>query len=243
MKKIAFFGLSLMLGIAACKKEAVTDFQQLEDEALATAIADDRGKQEIDPSTLPAEVLNYLDENHFDTYVDAAYFAEGKGYDIQLATEEHAYFNLSRRALVHRLNERLGPCGRLMGGRPIPVDSLRPAIVQYIETHYPDAQILRAKRQGPRVIVLLSGQTLLVFSADGVFEVDGQHWIDCRACSADGIDQIPATVLDQIQTRVSGAEIKRLCRRGDRIVIGLTANGQRHILVYDNNWNFLFAIP
>ncbi|MCC6462606.1 MAG: PepSY-like domain-containing protein [Saprospiraceae bacterium] len=243
MKKIAFFSLILALGMAACKKESVVDFQQLEDEALATAIADDRSKQEIDPSTLPAEVLNYLDENHFDTYIDAAYFAEGKGYDIQLATEEHAYFNLGRRALTHRLNERLGPCGRLMGGRPIPVDSLRPAIVQYIETHYPDADILRAKRQGPKVIVLLSGQILLVFSADGVFEVDSQHWVDCRACSTDAIDQIPANVVAEIENRIPGAEIKRLCRRGDRFVIGVTANDQRHILVYDKNWNFLFAIP
>ena len=245
MKKLAIYllGGALTIWLAACTKDASTDFQQLDDEALATAIADDRSRQEVDPSTLPAEVLSYLAETYFETYVETAYFADGKGYEIVLATEDRTFFNLNRRELRHRLNDRLGPCGRLLGGTPIHPDDLRPAIIQYVETHYPDATILRAKKKGNRVLVLLSNHVVLVFTEDGVFEVDGQHWVDCRPCvPASGVD-IPADVIAQIEIRFPDGEIKRVCRRGDRIVIGLVAGDGRHILVYDKDWNFLFMIP
>ena len=242
LSSILLAGL-LALGLAACKKDAVIDYQQLDDEALVTVIADDRDKQETDPSTLPADIIDYVGLNHFDTYIDAAYFAEGKGYDLVFASEEHAFFNLERRALRHRLNDRMGPCARFLGGVMIPVDSLRPAIVQYIETNYPDAEILRAKKKGDRVIVMLSGHVLLVFTENGVFEIDAQHWIDCRPCAPASQVDIPADVLALIETTVPGAEIKRVCRRGDRIVVGVIAADGRHILVFDNNWNFLFTTP
>ena len=245
MKKLAFFllGGMMTLWLAACQKDSATDFQLLDDEALAQVIADDQAKQEINPSTLPPEVLDYVAEQYFETYIDAAYFAEGKGYDVQFATEEHAYFNLDRRPLDHRLNDRLGPCGRLMGGRLIPLDQLRPAIVNYVETHYPDAQIRRAKKKGDRIIVLLSGHIILVFSEDGVFEVNAQHWHDCRPClPANGVD-IPTDVVDLIEAEIPGAEIKRVCRRSGRIVVGVIDGDGRHIVVFDKDWNFLFIAP
>lgn len=245
MKKTALYliGGALSIWLFACNKDSATDYQQLDDAALSTAIADDRGKQEVDPSNLPAEVLNYVSENFFETYIDAAYFAEGKGYDILFATEEHAYFNLSRRALLHRLNDRMGPCGRLMGGEMIPVSELRPAILTYLETSYPGVEILRAKRKGDNIIVLLRGHILVVFNQNGVFEVNAQHWFDCRACAPGSAVDIPANVAAMIENRLPGAGIKRVCRRGDRIVIGLIAGDGRHILVFDNNWNFLFSAP
>lgn len=245
MKKLVLFSFAaaLTIWLAACKKDSATDFQSLDDEALVTAIADDRGKQEINPSTLPAEVLDYISINNFDTYIDAAYFAPEKGYEVNLATEERVFFNLNRRVLFHRLNDRIGPCGRLMGGRLIPVDSLRPAIIQYVATHYPDAQILRAKRQGDRIILLLGGHVILVFTADGVFEVDGIHWFDCHHCAPGGMVDIPQAVLDLIAAEYPNGEIKRVCRRGDRIVVGVIAGDQRHILVFDKDWNFLFETP
>lgn len=245
MKKLAFYllGGALSVWLAACQKDSATDYQLLDDDALATAIADDRGKQEVDPSTLPAEILQFAEEAYFETYIDAAYFAEGKGYEIAFANDEYAYFNLNRRALEHRRNDHMGPCGRLLGGRPIPVDSLRPAILTYIETNYPDNDILRAKRKGDRIIVLLSDHLILVFTENGVIEISAQHWLDCRPCAPAGMVDIPANVVTQIETRVPGAEIKRVCRRGDRIVIGVIAPDGRHILVFDNDWNFLFMVP
>lgn len=244
MKKLVFFFLAgaFTLWVAACKKDGAVDFQQLDDEALVTAIADDRGRQETDPSTLPAEIQDYVSLNHFDTYIDAAYFAGGKGYEVTLATEERVFFNLSRRVLFHRLNDRIGLCGRLMGGRVIPVGELRPAIVDYVAEHYPGAQILRAKRQGDRVIVLLNGHVLLVFSEAGVFEIDGIHWIDCRSCAPGNVADIPINVEAMIENRIPGGEVKRVCRRGDRIVLGVLGSDGRHILVFDNNWNFLFTV-
>jgi len=243
MNKLAlyiFAGL-LTLGVAACKKDAVPDFQQRDDEALVTAIADDRSKQETDPSTLPAEILDYIAKNHFDSYIDAAYFAGDKGYEVVLATEERVFFNLNRRILAHRLNDRIGPCGRLMGGRLIPLDELRPAIVDYVATNYPDAQILRAKRQGDRVLVLLTRHIVLVFTADGVFELNDTLWFDCRPC---GVVDFGSGVLDLIKAHIPGGEIKRICPRGDRNIVGVLLNGQRHILVFDMFFdNLLYRIP
>ena len=245
MKKLAFYLIAgaLSIWLVACTKDSVTDFQQLDDEALATAIADDVNRQEIDPSTLPAEMLRYLAETYFETYIDAAYFAEGKGYEVDLATEDRTFFNLNRRELRHGHNDHMGPCGRLLGGTPIHPDDLRPAILQYIATHYPDATILRAKKKGDRVLVLLSNHLVLVFTEDGVFEVDGQHWVDCHHCAAISDVHIPAAVKAQIEAHFPNGEIKRVCHRGDRIIIGVIAGDGRHILVYDKDWNFLFMIP
>jgi hypothetical protein len=245
MKKLAFYllGGAMAIWLAACTKDAITDFQQLDDAALATAIADDQNKQEIDPSTLPVEIISYLEEAYFETYIDAVYFADGKGYEVDLASEDRTFFNLDRRPLDHRLNDRLGPCGRLLGGMPIHPDDLRPAILNYIATQYPDAQILRAKKKGGRVIVLLSGHIILVFTEDGVHEVTAQHWFDCGPCVPADVVDVPADVQDLIDTRFPDAEIKRICRRGGRIIVGLIAGDGRHILVFDKDWNFLFAIP
>lgn len=245
MKKLALylFGGALAIWMAGCAKDSVTDFQQLDDEALATAIADDSNKQEVDPSTLPVEIVDYLETNFFETYIETAYFAEGKGYEVDLATEDRTFFNLNRRALHHRFNDRPGPCGRLLGGIPIPVNDLRPAIVNYIQTEYPGAEILRAKKKGDRVIVLISGHIILVFTEDGVHEITAQQWFDCRICVPTDLANVPADVQTLIETRLPGAEIKRICRRGDRIVIGLIDGDGRHILVFDKDWNFLFELP
>ena len=245
MKKLAFYllGGMMTMWLFACQKDSVTDYQLMDDEALATTIANDRDKQEVNPTTLPAEILTYVAENFFETYIDAAYFAEGKGYDIQFATEEHAYFNLNRRPLDHRLNDRIGPCGRLMGGRLIPLDQLRPGIVQYVADNYPDAQIRLAKRKGDRIIVLLTGHIILVFSQDGVFEANAQHWFDCRPCAPASNVDIPTSVTDLIEAELPGAEIKRVCRRSGRIVVGVIDGDGRHIVVFDKDWNFLFIAP
>ncbi|MCB9317420.1 MAG: PepSY-like domain-containing protein [Lewinellaceae bacterium] len=243
-KRISYLlGGLLAILLVGCAKDAITDFQQLDDEALATAIVDDRGKQEIDPSTLPAEILKYLEESYFETYIETAYFAVGKGYEVDLASDDRTFFNLNRRVLAHRLNDRLGPCGRLLGGTPIPVGDLRPEIVNYISTNYPDAQILRAKQKGGRVIVLISGHIILVFTPDGVHEISAQQWFDCRPCVPADVVDLPADVQALIDLRLPNAEVKRICRRGDRIVIGLIDGDGRHILVFDKDWNFLFAIP
>ncbi len=244
MKKTASF-LLLLAGLAwfaACKKDTATDFQQWDDDALAAAIAGDRDKEATDPGGLPASVMVSLATEDFDTYMESAALATGKGYEIILANDEQVYFNLSGERLRNRPLRAMGRCGAL-GGESIPVDQLRPAIVDYITANYPDAQILRAKRRGDSVVVLLSGQIIVVFSPDGIFEAADQHWHDCRPCQPADQINLPATIITQIETLFPGAEIKRICRRGDRIVVGVLAADGRHILVFDHEGNLLFTQP
>lgn len=243
MKKLlAFLLLAAGLAWAACNKDAVADYQQLDDETLARAIAADGAKETVNPNDLPAAILRSLADEDFDTYVESAAFAREKGYEITFATDEQAYFNLAGERLRHRPLRDHGRCGAL-GGEPIAPADLRPAILDYIAAHYPGAEILRAKHRGDHVIVLLSGHILLVFSPDGVFEANDQQWHDCRACADPSQVSLPDDVVALIETEFPGAEIKRVCRRGDRIVIGVLAADGRHILVFDSDWNFLFSQP
>lgn len=242
-KSLAFLLLAAgLFGWTACQKDAVTDFQQLNDEALAQAIATDRDKETVNPNDLPEAIVRSLADEDFDTYVESAAFAREKGYEITFATDEQAYFNLAGERLRHRPLRDHGRCG-LLGGEPIAPADLRPAILDYIAANYPDAEILRAKQRGDKVIVLLSGHILLVFSPDGVFEANDLQWHDCRPCADPGQVNLPDDVLALIEAEFPGAEIKRVCRRGDRIVIGVLAADGRHILVFDSDWNFLFSQP
>jgi hypothetical protein len=240
MKKILALSALSLLWLSACQKDNPVDFQQLDDESLAISIADDRNKEDLNPETLPTSVLSNLAENDFDTYIEKANFVRNKGYEILMANDDQAYFNLNGRRLVHRPLRLLGRCGAL-GGEPIRIDQLRPAITDYIATNYPDNTILRAMRRGDKVIVLLNDYQLIVFSADGVHEVDARHWFDCLSCVDGSTVDLPQHVQDMINNRLPGADIQRVCRRGDRIVIGLTNDGGRKILVFDRDWNFLFA--
>lgn len=244
MKKLLAFSLlsGVLLWVAACKKDNPVDYQDLDDQGLAIAIADDRDKETLTPNELPAAVVASIAEEDFDTYVESAAFAREKGYEITFATDEQAYFNLEGRRLRHLPLRTQGRCG-LLGGQAIPLNELRPGIVEYIEEHYPDAEILRAKRRGASVVVLLSDHTLVVFTSAGVFEADAVQWHDCRPCQPADQVNIPADVTALIEAQFPGAEIKRVCRRGDRIVIGVLGADGRHILVFDSAWNFLFSQP
>jgi hypothetical protein len=243
MKKFAILTLPtlVLLCLWACNKESQLDFQSLDDQSLVTSIAEDRSKQAVLPESLPESALIDIQTQDFDVYVESIAFVSGKGYEVTFSSEDQAYYNLRGRRLAHRLTRLLGPCGPL-GGTMIPVDSLRPAILEYIAANYPAETILRAKRRGDKVVVLLSDQTILLFSPGGVIELNDRFWLDCRCASPDHLN-VPDAVNTLIQTSFPGAEVKRICKRGDRIIVGVVTSDGRKILVFDQDWNFLFAHP
>ncbi|MFN4080586.1 MAG: PepSY-like domain-containing protein [Saprospiraceae bacterium] len=246
MQKMLFSWMlaTLFLGFLACNK----DSQGPDDETLAMEITADRNRKEISPMRLPEPARRSLNEDFFDTYPEVTYHSPGRGYECIMASGERVFFNEAGRILRVDMrrggpgNPPNGPCGQIAGEWVHP-DSLSQTIKDYVATNYPDAQILRAKKRGDKYIVLLSGHLVLVFNADGSFGGAAQIWHDCRPCIDPGVAQLPAAVIDYVAANYPNAEIKRVCRRGDRIVIGLLSASGRVLLVYDKDWNLLFSIP
>lgn len=246
MRKLLFssFLALLFAGFTACDKDSQTP----DDEALALEITSDRTRAEISPTQLPEPARRTLNEEFFDTYPDVTYHSRSKGYECVMASGERVFFNTEGRRLQVDMrrggpgNPAHGPCGHIAGEWVHP-DSLSQTIKDYVAANYPDAQILRAKKRGDKYVVLLTGHLVLIFSADGSFEGTALMWHDCRPCVDPGLVNLPASVTDYVANNYPGAEIKRVCRRGDRIVIGLLTATGRVLLVYDKDWNFLFSIP
>ena len=232
----------LVLCFFACKKDnSVVDYQSLDDQALFTEISTSTDKQTATIEALPEAALRQVSEEFFDTYVESVAFVPARGYEVTLATEDQVYFNLAGRRLERRITRLVGPCGAL-GGDLIPLDRLRPAIVQYVRENYPGVAILRAKSRGERILVQLDNQTILVFSAAGVVEVSDALWYDCRCISASSVT-FPPAVVTMLRNRFPDARPQRVCRRGDRIVVGALTPTGRLVIVFDASWNYLFSHP
>jgi hypothetical protein len=89
-------------------------------EVLIEEITTSSAKQDITPEDLPATTRAFIEEEHFETYVETVSFVDGKGYEVTLGTEDVEYFNRDGDVLrtdrnPHRCH-RPGPCG---GGQRI----------------------------------------------------------------------------------------------------------------------------
>lgn len=243
MRSTVTLVLLLVLCLMGCQKETpIKDYQALDDQTLSSEISISPDKQTVSLDDLPTGTLRQVSEEFFDTYIESAAFVPEKGYEVTLASEDQVYFNLGGRRLVRKLVRLTGACGPL-GGDIIPIDQLRPAIKVYVRENYPGVFIVRAKSRGDRIVVLLNNRTILVFSAAGVVEVSDSFWYDCRCASASSIE-FPAAVINMLRARFPDAKPERVCRRGDRIVVGaVTSTGGRLVIVFDAGWNFLFAHP
>lgn len=65
-------------------------------ESIGTSIIDEiksATKVEVAADELPTTTRDYLDENHFDTYIDIVNFAKDLGYQVELGTGEEVFFD------------------------------------------------------------------------------------------------------------------------------------------------------
>ena len=107
--------------------------------------------------------------------------------------------------------------------------------------------MVRAKTRGTLTLVLLKDQTILVFGANGNFEIQDSMWFDCRCRGLSPTSvPVPAAVEEQISKKFN-ARVRRVCNRGDRIIVGaVAATGAatntltRLVFIYDSDWNLLF---
>lgn len=245
----------LGLGLMACNKAEDTN---LSDEARIEEIALSAERQEVTLAELPEEARTFVEENLFETFVEAAYRVRGLGYELRMGNGVVVYCNEDGRVLQYMRavlangpfggENPHGPCfDRLRRfGRPIRPLALPESIRTYIASNYPDAVIRRAKLNLNSYYVLISNPRPLVleFSIDGNYLGEVDVLANCRlACVPQQVAELPESIASYVETNFEGAEGLRACRRPNLVLVVFLHDGERVILGFDVNGNLLFQRP
>lgn len=240
----AIVGLSLFT--ISCNKDAGVS----EDMELIQQIVESENRLTVEPSELPTTIKTNVDETYFETYIENAVAARGLGYEIELGNGETIYFSERGEGLVSRRGFRHGhgPCGRGHRGTPVALADLPTSITDYIAANYPDAETKRAKtnNHNGNYFVLIKtddGRVVLKFDADGNFieEVSCIHH-GCGGITPVDIADLPITITDYITANYPDADIQKAGQKTNSGNYGvvLNINGDRVIVVFDEDGNFLF---
>lgn len=226
--------------LSSCTKER-DDISS--DEVLIEEITTSSQKQNIDPTELPSNTQAFIADEHFETFVEAAAYVEGKGYEVTLGTEDIEYFNRDGSVLrtdAHpRRCHRPGPCG---GGERIAIEELPENISTYIATNYPDQEIRKAKIKGDYYLVGITGPTVLVFDLEGAFKLEAPLFRFCRADRI-ALENLRENITTYIAENYPDAEIKVAFRVRGKIVVGVLIGDERKALVFNLLGEFLFERP
>lgn len=253
MKMWNYAGLMLLalLGFTACEKED----QIVTDEALIEEIAFAEDLQTIAVAELPAQTRQTLDELFFDTFVEEAFQAPQKGYQVDLVDGQILFFNKDGRMLnfdrPHRPDGGFGDrhphghCFRpaIRFGQPVEVSDLPDNILTYIADNYPDNEAVRAKTRSGHYIVLVNVPVLLHFDENGDFVGEVNPIAHCRPCRPLGDDVASDVIRSYIQDNFPDASVARVCGRLNRVVVLLRTPDGRVLLIFDNDGNLLHQRP
>lgn len=251
MKKLWVL-LPVLLLFVACEPEA--DAVTAEDELIESLLLADT-QEEVDLAALPPAMLEEVEANHFDTYVDLVFRVPGRGFIVQLGNGETLFCDEAGRLLEFRgpfvaqglfPHHPHGRCFRATRrfGRPIRIANLPMTITDYITENYPDAEIRRAKVRAGNTLVLITGPTVLRFDETDTFvgEVDVLAHCD-NLCRPLGEDEVGQAVADYVSTNFPDIEGRRACRRPNRIVVLLRTDTGRVFLLFDGEGNFVGQRP
>lgn len=242
MKKSILFTLFVViLALNACQKDA----QQLTDDQLVQQITTATDRLEITPADLPGEMTAYLEENHFETYIENAYRAPENGYEVVLGNENRVYCDLRGRVLRYRRGlVTASPCGQGDVVRPV---QLPAAIMDYIAENYPGAQAQRAKQleSGTYFVKIDNPGYILIFDGEGEFIEATVLFYHCRPLGLPmDIASLPENITNYISANFSGAEIKAAFHKNNGItIVGLFTAEGRKIVGFDADGNLLFVRP
>ncbi len=249
MKNLLFL-LTAVLGLSflatSCNKEASVS----EDMELIEQIVESENRSTIEPSELPNVAKTTIDEQYFETYIESAVVAGGLGYEVELGNGETIYFSERGEVLVSRRGFRHGhgPCGMGHRGTRVDLADLPTSITDYIAANYPDAETKRAKtndHNGNYFVLIKTddGRVVLKFDADGNFieEVSCIHH-GCGGITQIDIADLPTTITDYITANYPDADIQKAGQKTNSGNYGVVLNvdGNRVIVVFDEDGNFLF---
>lgn len=257
MKKVLMWAILPLLGIGifACDK---SEDSALSDEARIEEIALSAEREEIAIAQLPEEARTFVEENLFETFVEAAYRVRGLGYELRMGNGLVVYCNEEGRVLQYMRavlangpfggENPHGPCFDRVRrfGRPIRPLALPEAIRTYIATNYPDANIRRAKLNLNSYYVLISNPrpVVLEFSIGGNYLGEVDVLANCRlACVPEPVGNLPEAIAGYVQTNFGEVEGLRACRRPNLVLVVFLHDDERVILGFDANGNLLFQRP
>ncbi len=243
MRKVIVVLVSL-LGIGlftACQKDgSFADDQMNADDLAVLDIVNATNKQSVDPSELPSNIIDYTEENYFDTYIETAYSAAKQGFGLEMGSGDELFFTENGAALDGARRGCGGKGGRGRGGfgrgggERVGIEDLPAGITDYVTMNYPDAEIKKAFLKEAQYYVLLSGRTVLTFDEGGTFVGEIMH--ESKDGEAIAIEDLPASITDYIAANYADAEIKRAKLVEDSYIVKLSG----HILVkFDSEGNFL----
>ncbi len=249
MKKL-FWLMAIVLPLGAmmisCEKESV-----MTDEALIEEIAFTSSREAVTPDVLPAEIVEELTTANFDTYVESVFYLRGRGYEINLGNGETLYCTTDGRRLDFHGTVRPngpfgpdgphGPCHRGFG-RPVGIDALPQAIIDYVAATYPDATIRRAMTRAGNFYVLINGRIVLSFDSEGNFIGEHSPFFHClRPCrEVVSADELPDAVAAYIAENFPDATFRGACDRAGRIHVLLFVGDGRVLLVFGEDGTLLF---
>ena len=240
----AIVGLSLFT--TSCNKDSSVS----EDMELIQQIVESENRSTIEPGELPAVTKTTIDEQYFETYVESVIVARGLGYELELGNGETIYFSERGEGLISRRGFRHGhgPCGMGHRGTRVELTDLPTSITDYITANYPDAETKRAKtndNNGNYYVLIITddGRVVLKFDADGNFieEVSCIHH-GCGGITQIDIADLPTTITDYITANYPNADIQKAGQKTNSGNYGVVLNidGNRVIVVFDEDGNFLF---
>lgn len=266
MKRLAIY-LMAIFGLTVVLNSCQSDFNYSDDEALIAEIQTATNKTTISTEDLSTKVNSELSDCYFETYVYDVQKAPNKGYEIKLGNGEFVYYNMENRMLQSR--KRYTECGEIERpkemicdgekhkfqnkhhhhhgngenpphGDTISIEDLPSAIINYIETNYPDDEIFKAKMVFDAYLVKLSSPIVLKFDLDGNFieEMPFAHH-HCHGLPIN-IDELLPAINEYISANYPNAEIKEAFQHPEKIEIRLLDGEQSIIVVFDLEGNFLF---
>lgn len=231
------------LAFTSCNKESDEHMSAIE----AIAFADD--KQAISPAELPGTILDYMQEHYFETFISEAYLAPQRGYEVHTIEGIREFFSLEGRRLgtdddefYRRFSTTRGPCA--YPGSLVRPQNLPQSIQDYVAAEYPGQSTLRAKYISVRGVYLVAVNPPIIL----VFNEEGTYLTTIRCLSlcpdaANGVDisTLPESITNYVRVHYNDPEILTVFRLSNgQIVVGLFVDGQRIILIFNADGNFLY---
>ena len=236
MQKVSWFALMLTVVLSSCS---------LQDSSLINDIIS-ANKTAVSADVLPENANEELRVNYFGTYIDEVFEARGLGFEVLLSDESKVYFDKDGSCLNGTKNDRFrGP--RKRGGKhkrdrgeAIDIADLPASITTYIRTNYAGATIDRARIHPEKgYMVKLSNDVIVLFDMDGKY-VDEHPFIYHHGNHINiDIADLSTLITDFISTTYPDATIKVAFEKEERIMVGLEENGNRLMLVFDKDGNFI----
>ena len=203
------------------------------------------GGTPVNIADLPASLTDYVDANYVNAEIKRARNNPAGAFIILVK------FDNGRAVLKFDADgnfvEEITPSHHGCGGTPVNITDLPVSITDYVNTNYVNAEIKRAKNNPAGEYIVLvkfdNGRAVLKFDTDGNFieEISPIHH-GCGNITPLNIADLPTIITDYITTNYPDAEIMKAGQKTNSGHYGvvLNTNGDRTILIFDGDGNFLF---